>query len=526
MLLGAACTGIIGGESEPGEDAVSRQTTPAPGGLRRLTSSQYVESVRSLLGDEAAAAAAPPDDAELHGFDVIAAAQLALPASAVEQYESSARAVAKAAVAAGAKPTCAPTVPDDAPCLRQFVEAFGLYAWRRPLTATEIDIVTNSAHASATHPDVSSFDAGVEAAIATFLQSPHFLYIVELGEGDGERRTLTSFELVTRMSFFLLGRTPDAEALRFAKTEDLGDDETVRALARLMVTEEEAKVALTRFFAARYRLRDLDGISKNAETYPSFDAALGASMREETLRLVADVMVERDADARELFTADYTFVDARLAELYGMEAPASGFERRSLVDEQERGGILGHASWLTRLSHPQTTSPTRRGLFVRTAFLCDEIPPPPPGVETKLPEAAPEAKTKREQLERHQEDPSCASCHRLIDDIGLALERYDAIGAFRETDGGEPIDTESEMDDLGSFASARELGEILAADPRAMQCLVRQLFRGSMGHIETAGESVAIEALTEAFEASGRRVSDLLVEIAASPAFRMVGPPK
>lgn len=526
MLWGAACTGLIGGDGEPGEDAVSRQTTPAPGGLRRLTQSQYVESVRSLLGDGAAAVAAPPDDAELHGFDVIAAAQLALPASAVEQYEASARAIAKAAVAAGAKPTCAPTVPDDAPCLRQFVEAFGLYAWRRPLTALEIDIVTEAALASATHPDVSSFAAGIEAAIATLLQSPHFLYIVELGEGDGERRSLTPFELVTRMSFFLLGRTPDADALRYAAAEDLGDAEVVRALAREMVADDTAKSALMRFFAARYRLRDLDDISKNAELYPSFDGALGASMREETLRLVADVMVERDADARELFTADYTFVDARLAELYGMPPPASGFERRSLVDAQARAGIVGHASWLTRLSHPATTSPTRRGLFVRTAFLCDEIPPPPPGVATKLPEPGPEAKTKREQLKRHQEDPSCASCHRLIDDIGLALEGYDAIGAFRETDGGAPIDTDSAVDDLGSFESARALGEILADDPRTMQCLVRQLFRGSMGHLETPGEKVNLEALGDAFEASGHRVSDLLVEITASPAFRMVGPPK
>lgn len=523
----AACTGLIGGDGVPAEDAVTLQTTPAPGGLRRLTAPQYVASVRALLGEQAAAAAMPPDDAELHGFDVIAAAQLALPASAVEQYEVSARAIADAVIAAGIRPACAPTTPNDRACMRSMVESLGFQAWRRPLTDDELDLVTDAAIAGATHPDVQSFDVGVGQAIATLLQSPHFLYIVELGEGDGDRRWLTDYELVTRMSFFLLGATPDVPILEHARDHDLSDVEAVRELARDMLQDDRARGALERFFAARYRLEDLHDVSKNDELYPAFDGALATSMREETLRLIDDVVFERDADAREIFTADYTFVDARLAGLYGMTSPpTAGFSRVALPPTQKRSGVVGHASWLTRLSHPATTSPTRRGLFVRRAFLCDDVPPPPPGVETQLTPDDTVPKTKKEQLAAHQEDPVCATCHTLIDPIGLALESYDAIGAYREVDAGEPIDSASYVDDLGELSSASELGAILADDPRAMECFVLQLFRGAMGHLETDGERASIDALVAAFDASGNRIQDLVIEIVASPAFRMVGAPK
>lgn len=523
--------GLSGGPS--GETAVEQQTVPAPGGIRRLRARQYVNSIRLLLGAAASAAAKPPKDPQLHGLEAIAASELALSDPDVEAYETSARDIAKAAVAdpSAIAPLldCAPSGAADAACHRSFVARLGRLAFRRTLAADEIDRITAVAELASSK--YGTFEAGLEHAILAILQSPSFLYLVEIGEpdeADPSRRRLSPLELAARMSFFLLDTTPDAALLDAAEAGELDDAEGIRAAARALLERTEARSTLATFYAELFKLRDLADVSKQPDLYPAFTPTLREAMKQETLRLVAHVVWELDGDARALLNAPYSFVNAELAGLYGVPPPAGeAFEKVTLPAAQGRAGLLGHAGLLARYAHPATTSPTRRGLFVRTTLLCETIPPPPPDVMASLPPDVPgKPQTMKQKLTEHMQNETCKSCHGLVDPIGLALERYDAIGAFRTTDQGLPIDTQVDVAGIGSFASAKELGDLLHDDPRAAACLVRNLFRASMGHVETPGEKPAMDALVAGFAERDHRVRELLVEICASPAFRLVGEPK
>lgn len=531
-LPGLSSGGTSGNTSGSSTSNTDDPLVPAPGGMRRLLARQYVSSVRGIFGPVAAAAANPPADSTLHGFDNIGATELSLPATAVEAYETSARAVAEAVI--DDAPTldqllpCTPMGIDDTACFQAFVTDVGRLAWRRPLDAHETDLLVKLAEAAAT--EYQSFEAGLGYAIMGLLQSPYFIYSVEVGEPDPQNppyRKLTGYELASRMSFFLLDTTPDAALLDQVEAGALATPEGVRAVAADMIAAPQARAALASFFSELYRLRDLATLQKDTVLYPKFTDTLPAAMKQEALELVNDIIWVRNADARELFTADYAFVNAELAGLYGVAAPPSGFKKTTLPAEQKRSGILGSAAFLSRFSHPGITSPTRRGLFVQAALLCHEIPPPPVGVDTTFPADDPsQPKTMKQKLQNHMKDPNCSSCHVQMDPIGFALENFDAIGGYRVADKGLPIDPTGTVEGLGSFASPADIGAILSEDPRGTACIIRNIYRNSMGHLETKGEVPALRDLEEAFEASGYRVQSLLVELVASPAFQLVNEPK
>jgi hypothetical protein len=455
---------------------------PAPAGVRRLIGRQYIGSIRTLLGAVAADAASPPADPQLSGLEAIAATDLATPPSSVEAYEVSARAIATAAVTD--PPTLAkilPCVPNgfsDYGCLKEFVTQFGHQAWRRPLTDVEATRITAAGKIAA--DAFQTFEMGLEAAMSAILQSPYFLYMVELGVPDAMDptvRRLTGPEMATRMSFFLVNSTPDAALLDSAEKGGLDTDEGVRAAAEQLLLRPEAKAALAAFYEEIYHLRDLVSMQKDPVLFPELNDSLRASMREETLRLVEDVVWTRDADASELLTANFTFVNPELAALYGVQAPPPGqFVKVSLPADQKRAGLLGQASYLARGAHDKFTSPTRRGAFVREALLCDPVDPPPPTVNPVLPDDG-MPKPVKDKLIQHMNDPTCSGCHELMDPIGFALEHFDALGKYRLDDQGFAIDPTAQIDDIGSFASAQDLGALLANDPRTAQCTMKKLFR-------------------------------------------------
>ena len=530
-------TGCVSGDigefgSGGGGAGLEREIEPAPGGVRRLLARQYKASIRAVLGDAAASAAAPPKDIPLHGFGTIGAAQLSLSAVDVEAYESSARAVAQAflgdAKAAGKHKSCTPTGPDDAACMGELCESVGRLLWRRELDAAELEaLVTLGNAAGAT---LVSFDRGAEFAVAALLQAPEFLYIVELGEpvagAEPERRTLTQTELATRMSFFLLDATPTADLLDAAFAGKLGTPEEVRTAATTMLAQPEAKAALGAYYDEIFRLDLIDETAKNAELFPGWSDSLKASMRASARAMLDDIVWERDADARELVTADYAFVDSQLAPLYGTSSLAPSLEKVTLPEEQERAGLLGTPAMLSVFSHAARSSPTKRGVFIRRTLLCDTVPPPPNDVVPKLPDDPSDGLTTKELLEQHMDDDACRSCHALFDSLGWSLEIYDAIGRHRTKDKGQTIDTSGVSPNVGEFAGPRELGQLLFDHPQLPDCMVRNLYRNSMGHLETTGEEPAIAALDESFAEGGYRVQELLVALVTSPAFRLVGAPK
>lgn len=510
------------------DDGVDAEFEPAPVRLRLLLARQYVRSVRDLLGEASSLAVTPPNDVAINGFDAVGASQLSLTDAKVDAFEASARAAAAAADATklAAHHTCVPSGPTDEACLREFVTAFGRLAFRRPLIVEEQDSYVGVGLAAAA--DLGDFDLGVRTVVAAMLQSPNFLYQVEVGEpGDVEgRRRLTGVEMATRLSFFLRDSTPDAELLDLAEAGALDDADGVREVAWTLVESPDTRVALADFAAEVFRIRELATVPKDPTVFPTFSPELAAAMGNETRALVTHLAFDADADFRDLFDADFTFVDAQLAAHYGLPNPEQYTTPTQVVlpAEQLRGGLFGHAGLLSVLGHVTTTSPTYRGKFIRTQVLCQDIPAPPVGVDTTLPPAA-EYATMRQRLEAHMADPSCAGCHKLMDPMGLGLENYDGIGSFRTIENGETIDANADVDGQ-AFAGARALGAILKEDPEATACLVRNLFRHATGHIELPTEMVEIDELTATFADGDYRMRAFLVELVASPAFRVVGEPE
>ena len=531
----AACGPSAGGSDDGDSDGDGPDAGPpavklAPLRIRRLLDRQYVNSVRDLLGEEAARVARPPATRVSPGFESSGAAAVAPPAVAIRRYEESARAISAQAVLdlglLSPYMDCEPAGPDDAACMTEFVQRFGRRALRRPLDQSEMARYADLGIASAA--DFDSFYIGVSYVISAMLQSPSFLYQVEVGEPDPDdptRLRLTGHEVATRLSFFLLDTTPSNELLDLAESGALVDADGVRAAAEAMLGEDAARGALAGYYEERFKLRELAQLSKDPELYPDFDTELAAAMRQEALELLSHIVWEEDRDYRELFTARYAFVNADLAALYGVEAPAdpAAFERRELPADGGRMGILGQAGFLALHAHPGVTSPTRRGRFIVERLLCREVPPPPPDVNPILPEDPGRPETMREKLGRHMEDEACASCHKLMDPVGFGLEHFDAVGAYRPDDRGMALDVTGEIESVGAFDGLAGLAELLVGVEGLNRCWVRNLYRHATAHLDGAYEQPLMDELSGSFADSGYRVRHLLVELVASEGFRHAG---
>ena len=517
------------GETEGSSDTDDdpQDVHPSPGGVRRLLAHQYVDSVAYLLGDAAAASADPPNDPSVGYFDAMATLS-SVPAPAdVELYEGSSTEIADAAVGdLGRLATFAPCVESSTnnDCYVEVAEDFGRVAWRRPLAQAEVDRLVAIAR-DAREWDEGVFTTGLQYMITAILQSPYFLYIVEVGgdPDDNGVRELDGYELVTRASFFLTGRTPTVERLDEAEAGAFDSDEGVRALAADLAQGNRARATVGRFFGEYLKVRGVTSKGKDPELFPWFGDELKDAMLEETLLLVEDIVFERGAPVTELFTADYTFVNDELAALYGLPAPG-GWDMVDFPAGQDRSGVLTQAGWLTMMSHTNVNSPTRRGLWVQEQLLCEEVPLPPPRVnpEPVVPE---EGVTLREALQQHVADPSCAACHALIDPIGFAFEHFDPTGQYRTLDNDLPIDASGSVGGIGDFDGAAEMMALVAADERLPRCLVDQVYTQGLGWVPEE-QAPALDDVGLAYSDAGAQYTQLLVELVASPVFRRVDEPK
>ncbi|MFO0726833.1 MAG: DUF1592 domain-containing protein [Myxococcota bacterium] len=503
--------------------------TFAPGApvMRRLLGREYLATISGALGPQAGAAATAPLDTSLNGLDAIGSSELSVSDTGVRTYEASARAAAAAAVDAGLNArygACAATEKADAHCFEVVATALGRVLFRRSLEPEEIASYVAVGVAAAAPLD--TYEEALKWLVTALLESPSFLYRTELGEADPARpgrRALSSLELASRLSFFLTGAGPDAALLDAAEHEDLRQDDVLRREARRLIALPSAVDALAAFYDEVLRLREIKTVPKNQATFPMFDEALRASMREETLRLIQDLAWIQNGDFRTIFDSSSTFVDARLASFYGLAAPTgAGFQKVSLDASSHRGGLFGQAGILSVLSHSVSTSPTLRGKFVREVLLCQAIPAPPPGVNTTLPEdPAGQPKTLRQKLATHATDNGCAGCHARMDPIGFGLEHFDAVGAYRDLDNGLPVDSATTMDGT-AFDGPSALGSLLKNNTSATRCLVRTLFRQAVGRIEVGSEDPSLAIVDQRFASSGYRMKALLEELVLSEAFRTV----
>ncbi|MBL8912767.1 MAG: DUF1592 domain-containing protein [Archangium sp.] len=532
-LVFFGCEGTIVGPTAPSTNTPVDPLDPtvpevelpafAPATLRPrlLLGTQYVNAVTDLLGPDAARPVVPPRDVPVNGLAAVGATMLEISSSAVNEYESNAYLAASAALAARRSQliTCTPSSATDATCMHSIAERFVPRAFRRPASNDELTRWTSVGITAATAYD--DFDKGVEFLFAGLLQSPAFLYIDETGEADPAnpgRRRLTSWELATRLSFFLTNAPPDDLLRTAAQNGELATEAGIRTQAARLLQKPEARVAMTALFDEIFELNGLDHLAKDAVKFPNFDAALGRSMKEETRRTLLDLAFDTPTDFRDMFTRRTTFVDGPLSRHYGMPS-ATGWMTAQLPPN--RAGILTQASFLSLMSHPSANSPTYRGRFIREKLLCQTIPAPPPEVSTTLPEPPPNTqRTLRQKVELHMQATACQGCHTMMDPPGFAFEGFDATGKVQTLDDGLPVDTTGSFEDKGSFTDAVGLAAILREDTRVMSCLTRVVFRQGTGHVDLPTEARPLRAASEAFAASGYRYQSLLVELAASEAFR------
>jgi hypothetical protein len=498
-------------------------STPSAATLRRLTPAQYRNSVLDLTGvepDVAGLTSIPP----LSGLQAIGASSVTLAELDLEAFESLADGLSAQLFA---DPTLRTKLvgcdAQQSACAEAFVASFGRRAFRRPLSDDERTRYVELLR-SATQMTGDGW-LGLRVVSSAFLQSPSFLYRAELGAPDPAaptRRLLDAYELASRLSFFLWNTTPDDALLDAAAAGTLATAAGVATEAQRLLASPRAAAAIDQLFTDYLRLDALDELVKLPDVYPAATPTLPAAMREQTLRSLRTLLFERDGDFRTAFTTETTFVDAELAELYDLPEPAgTGFREVTLPASGARAGLLTQASFLATHAHPGRTSPTRRGKFIRESLLCQAVPAPPPDVDTTLPDTS-DARTLREKLTEHRDNPACSGCHTLMDPLGLALEHFDGIGAHRTVENGVAIDASGDLDGL-PFSDARGLGAALAADPRLADCFARTLLRYARGALETPSEEALLAELTASFAAAGYRVRELIQGVVTADAFRHVG---
>jgi hypothetical protein len=426
---------------------------------------------------------------------------------------------------------CTPPADDAAgqrDCASQILRRTGRLLYRRPLSSEELNGLLALFDQGQSEDENGSFDAGLRPPLEAMLLSPHFLFRVEIDDEPGSTKPhpLTAHELATRLSYFLWSSGPDDELLDLADRGDLLQEETLTAQIRRMLADSRAAALIDRFAAQWLLLQQIDRAEPDATQFPGFTPSLRRSLAAETRRFVADFFpaaapraIGQGLPLPELLSARFTYGNAEVAAHYGLKVAAGASEVRLPLDGTTRRGLLSHGSLLTAESYPTRTSPVRRGKWVLEQLLCTPPPPPPPNVIGDFGQPG-SGGTLRQRLEAHRQKPVCASCHSLMDPIGLSLEGFDAIGRARTTDEGLPVDTTGQLLDGRRFADAAELAGLLAEDARLPRCAAEKLFTYAIGRPPGEPDHGRLDALVAAYEAGDKTVYALIEALARSEAFR------
>lgn len=500
-------------------------STPGYVALRRLTRPQYNNVIKDLFGSEIDIPRILEPDVARSGLRNVGASEVSYSPRGVESIESASYAISTQVVSntslyAEIFP-CDP--PSDDACLDASLTALITRIFRRP--PTEFELTTTKTIVRNAEERLESVQEGFGFGIAALLQSPHFLFRAELGSTDSGDLQFTSYEMASRLSFFLWNSMPDAMLFELAAVDQLKTRTQIYNAARTMMSDAKFRHGLRAYFEDALELYELDHLSKDPKIFEHFDPELGPSAAEETWRLIEHLVFEEPRDFRDLMTAEFTFVNPRLATIYGVPAPAeSGFGRLPLDPEAQRAGLLGHVSFLALHSHSTATSATRRGEAVRTRLLCQDIPSPPVNVDTSIPAPTGTRRTLRERVAEHLADPSCIGCHQLTDPIGLGLENFDSIGRFRALDNDAEIDPSGDLDGE-PFANPVELGQRLRDHPSYAPCVVQKIVEYGVGRALVSSERAWMRILVERFEMHGFLLQPLILEFVTSPVFTQPGTP-
>jgi Protein of unknown function (DUF1592)/Protein of unknown function (DUF1588)/Protein of unknown function (DUF1585)/Protein of unknown function (DUF1595)/Protein of unknown function (DUF1587)/Cytochrome C oxidase, cbb3-type, subunit III len=417
---------------------------------------------------------------------------------------------------------CRPTdTPDARPCALDIVTSLAERAFRRPVTATDLDALL--AFYDAGFQD-GGFERGVRDALSAVLASPHFLYRVESGQDTGTV-ALSDLELASRLSFFLWSSLPDEELLELAEDGRLNDARVLAAQVRRMLTDERARSLVEDFAFQWLDVLKLDEIVPDRGQFPQASSLLDPrDLMEEELELFIDSVLRSDRSVVELLTADYTFLNERLAMHYGIESVKGARFRRVTLEDESRHGLLGKGAILMLTAYPNRTSPVLRGAWILERLRGTPPPDPPPDVPDLVENKRGEPpRTLRERLEQHRENPTCFSCHAVMDPLGFALENFNAVGQFRthDPDTRTPIDASGELPDGTTVAGAADLRRALVAQPdQFVQALTENLLTFALGRSTDYRDMPTVRAIVRRAKADDYRFESIVLGIVASDAFR------
>lgn len=528
----AGCNGTLGAGSGdgdgtgdgPGNGALACDSAaavdPGPSPMRLLSREQYLNTVRDLVGDVGDLGGALGTSGQASAFGLI---QPDITQVEVENFQSAANIIAASiATKADALSAIAPCSDGTDPrsCARSFVQSFGVRAYRAPITdAGDIDRHLALYDVGAE----TSYAHGIEMLLRGMLQSPRFLYRVEVGTSEkvgAHAVKLSGHEIAARLSYSLWNTMPDARLTEAAAAGALDTREGVSAQLAWMLEDPKGKKLVRRFLENWLHISDLDTVAKDGTLFPEWEGStLRASMQGQAQSFFDYVLESQGGRLTTLLTSPAVFVNRDLGAYYGV----TGGDDFQLLERTDgsTSGILTLPAVLALLAKPSESSPIYRGKFVREALLCQDLPAPPANIP-KPPEVSAGVST-RERLKQHEVDPACSGCHQLMDPIGFGFESYDAIGRFRTTDGDKPVDAQGEVintDDIdGKFVGVAELGKKLAGSAQVQDCIARQWFRFAISRFEQEPDACSMKKILDAFQAADADLTTLPAAVVETDAF-------
>jgi hypothetical protein len=512
--------------------SVVSAATPGPylTGLRRLTESQYRNSISDVFGPGIVVQGKFEPDRRIGGLLAASGTSLSITPAGFEGYAKIADSVAKQVVDEKNRAkliSCTPksaTAPDRA-CARQVLERYGLLLFRRPLTSDELKSRLEAADTTAKLS--GNFYTGIRYSLTTLLAAPDFLFRTEFAAPKGKDYTLDGYSRAARLSYMLWDTTPDTELLNAARSGVLDTDSGVQAQATRLMASARLETGMRTFFSDFLELDTLNTITKDPTIYPKYNEEVAASAREETLRTTIDLVLKKSGDFREIFTTRKTFINRPLAWIYSVPYNLSGeWMPYEFGEGDGRSGIVTQAAMLSMFSHPGRGSPTKRGVAFLDIFMCEPTPTPPANVDFSIVNDTnnPNLRTVRDRLMAHATTPACASCHTHSDPMGLTLERFDSIGARRLKDDGRDIDVSTVIANK-RISDGTGLGQYLHDNPKVPACLVRKLYAYGVGANSEDLEKSTVQPYLDGFIASDYRLPSLLKAIVTSGQFFRAPPP-
>jgi hypothetical protein len=486
--------------------------------LRRLTQTEYNNTVRDLLGDTTQPATDFPADSRNLGFDNNTQT-LSMPPVLVAHYESAAEKLIDDAWTRDSSVSssawlrvCDPASIGEDACSKQILARFAKKAWRRAVSDSELaPLITLAATAKANGDD---FTTGVKLALRAILLSPYFVYRNE--SDTPANQPLGDYALAARLSYFLWSSMPDDELFQKADAHTLHDPQVLESEVRRMLTDGKAQALVDSFAAQWLDTIDMPLISPDPKLFPQITTTLKQAMHDETTLFFQEFLTGHGS-ALDMLDAGFSFLNEELAKFYGI-AGVSGttMQKVQLPPSSHRGGLLRQAGVLATTSLSTRTSVVRRGKWVLQRLMCQSPPPPPPGIPP-LPTTPPLGATQRQILAQHASSQLCSGCHSRMDPVGFALENFDAVGSFRTQDNGSPIDATGTLDGR-SFDGAGPLEMALKADPAVPACLVQTVYSYALGRTAQVSDQSTVAQMAKQFTSGGSILAELFHDIAVSGA--------